>query len=314
MKIMSANVESMFYARTAPWHNLGIRTDDALSSEEALIKSGLNWQVAQRSILTNEGVLIEGYKANVRDSDNKILGVVTDRYKVVQNHEAFAFTDELLGQGVLYETAGSLAEGKKVWLLAKLPAAYIISGEKLAPYLVFTNSHDGSGSIKVAMTPIRVVCQNTLNLALSTADRIWTTNHTGDINAKLESAKETFYRAEEYMDALGNEIYKLNKVTVSDELVTEIIQDLLPIPTDASELQEKNVTRLRNDITTRYYQAPDLQMLPKNAYRLINAVSDFATHAKPLRETAAYRENLFTRTIEGNALIDKSYQLVKQIA
>jgi phage/plasmid-like protein (TIGR03299 family) len=311
---MSANVETMFYVRTAPWHGLGVQVEDALSSEEALIKSGLNWEVNQQPIRTNEGLAIEGYKANVRDSDNKILGVVTDRYKLVQNFEAFAFTDDLLGRGIRYETAGSLAEGKKVWLLARLPAAYIISGEKLAPYLVFTNSHDGSGAIKVAMTPIRVVCQNTLNLALSTADRIWTTNHTGDINAKLESAKETFCRAEEYMDALGNEIYKLNKVTVNDELVAEMINELLPIPNDASELQEKNVIRLRDDITARYYQAPDLQALPRNAYRFINAVSDFSTHAKPLRETAAYRENLFARTIEGNSLIDKSYQLVKQVA
>jgi phage/plasmid-like protein (TIGR03299 family) len=311
---MSANVESMFYVRTAPWHNLGIRTDDALSSEEALIKSGLNWEVKQQPILTNEGVLVEGYKANVRYSDNKILGVVTNRYRVVQNHEAFAFTDELLGRGVRYETAGSLAEGKRVWLLAKLPTAYIINGEKLAPYLVFTNSHDGSGAIKVAMTPIRVVCQNTLNLALNTADRIWTTNHTGDINAKLESARETFCKAEEYMDALGNEIHKLNKVTINDDLVAEMINDLLPLPTNVTEQQEKNVLRLRDDISLRYYQAPDLISLPKNAYRFINAVSDFATHAKPLRETAAYRENLFARTIEGNALIDKSYQLVKQIA
>lgn len=311
---MSHNVETMFYVRTAPWHNLGIKVQEALSSQEALIKSGLNWEVKQQPILTNEGVIVEGYKANVRESDNKILGVVTDRYKVVQNHEAFAFTDDLLGRGILYETAGSLAEGKRVWLLAKLSSSYIISGERLTPYLVFTNSHDGSGAIKVAMTPIRVVCQNTLNLALSTADRIWTTNHTGDINAKLESAKETFCRAEDYMDALGNEIHKLNKITVNDELVSEMINELLPLPIDATEQQEKNVLKLRDDISLRYYQAPDLKSLSKNAYRFINAVSDFATHGKPLRETAAYRENLFNRTIEGNALIDKSYQLVKQLA
>ena len=311
---MSANVETMFFVRTPAWHQLGVQVDEALSSEEALTISGLNWQVKQRPILTNEGVLIEGYKANVRSFDNKILGVVTDRYKVVQNNEAFAFTDNLLGQGVRYETAGSLAEGKRVWLLAKLPAAYIIDGERISPYLVFSNSHDGSAAIKVAMTPIRVVCQNTLNLALSTADRIWTANHTGDINAKLELARETFCRAENYMDALGNEIHKLNKISTHDDLITEMINDLLPIPTDASELQEKNVIRLRDDVLLRYNQASNLQSLPKNAYRFVNAVSDFATHAKPLRETAAYRENLFARTIDGNALIDKAYQLVKQIA
>ncbi len=311
---MSANVENMFYVRTTPWHGLGVKVEEALSSEEALIKSGLNWQVKQQPILTKEGLFVEGYKANVRSSDNKILGVVTDRYKVVQNSEAFAFTDNLLGQGVRYETAGSLAEGKRVWLLAKLPAAYIIGGERISPYLVFSNSHDGSAAIKVAMTPVRVVCQNTLNLALCTADRIWTMNHTGDINAKLESARETFCRAENYMDALGNEIHKLNKISMHDDLITEMINELLPIPTDASELQMRNIVRLRDDILLRYNQAPDLQSLPNSAYKFINSVSDFATHGKPLRETAAYRENLFARTIEGNALIDKSYQLVKQIA
>ena len=89
--------------------------------------------------------------------------------KVVQNEEAFAFTDELLGEGVTYETAGSLQNGRRTWILAKLPTRYIISGDEITPYLVFMNSHDGSGAIKAAMTPIRVVCQNTLNLALSTA-------------------------------------------------------------------------------------------------------------------------------------------------
>lgn len=311
---MSANVESMFYVRTAPWHNLGIRTEDALSSAEALIKSGLNWEVKQQPILTNEGVLVEGYKANVRDSDNKILGVVTDRYKVVQNHEAFAFTDELLRNGVRYETAGSLQEGKRVWLLAKFPATYIIAGDRISPYLVFSNSHDGSGAIKVAMTPIRIVCQNTLNLALNTAERIWTANHTGDMELKLEYARETLFRAEEYMDSLGNEIYKLNNNMVSDGSVSEMINELLPIPNDASEIQERNVLKQRDDISIRYYYAPDLQNLQKNAYRFINAVSDHATHSKPLRETNSHRENLFARTIEGNSLIDRSYQLVKQIA
>ena len=100
----------------------------------------------------------------MRDKDRKVLGVVSDRYKIVQNEEAFAFTDTLLGEGVRYETAGSLQGGKKVWMLAHLPHEYIISGERISPYLVFFNSHDGSGAIKAAITPIRVVCQNTLNL------------------------------------------------------------------------------------------------------------------------------------------------------
>ena len=118
---MSANVETMFYVRVAPWHGLGTRVESALCAEEALEQSGLDWNVIQRPIMTSDYHPIPGYKANIRDKDNRILGVVTDRYKVVQNAEAFAFTNALLGEGVKYETAGSLNEGRKVWMLAKLP-------------------------------------------------------------------------------------------------------------------------------------------------------------------------------------------------
>ena len=127
---MSANVESMFYVREAPWHGLGIRVESALNSEDALEMSGLNWNVIQRPIMTSSYDPIPGYKANIRDTDNRVLGVVTDRYRVVQNAEAFAFTDALLGEGVKYETAGSLQNGRKIWLLAKLSDKYIIEGDQ----------------------------------------------------------------------------------------------------------------------------------------------------------------------------------------
>lgn len=125
----------------------------------------------QKELTTLDGIPVSGFKANVRDSDNQVLGVVSDRYKVVQNEDAFAFTDGLL---------------------AKLPQRYIISGDEITPYLVFMNSYDGTGAIKAAMTPVRVVCQNTLNLALFTAKRSWATNHVGNIDGKLEDVKR-FY-------------------------------------------------------------------------------------------------------------------------
>lgn len=308
---MAANVESMFYTREKPWHGLGICVAEAPTSKEAILAAGLNWQVIQQPIYTEGNIRIPGYQANVRDIDEKILGVVTDRYKVVQNEEAFAFTDELLGQGVRYETAGSLQDGRKTWLLAKLPNEYIITGERISPYLVFFNSHDGTGAIKVAMTPIRVVCQNTLNLALNTAKRSWSTIHTGDIRSKLEEASETLILAEKYMDSLGNEIEKLNGIRITDRKAIEYIEILLPIADDATELQVKNMNSLREDMKIRYFDAPDLKHIGKNGYRFINAVSDFATHAKPLRTTGSYRENLFARTVDGNTLIDRSYEMIK---
>lgn len=307
---MSANVETMFYTRKAPWHGLGTCVESTLSSEEALEKSGLNWNVIQRPIMTNAYDLIPGYKANIRETDNRILGVVTDRYKVVQNTEAFAFTDALLGEGVKYETAGSLQNGKKIWLLAKLPEKYIMEGEQIDPYLVFSSSHDGSGAIKVAMTPVRVVCQNTLNIALSLAKRIWSTIHVGNLAAKMDEAHNTLLLAEKYMGKLGSEFSRLLKIKLSDQKVMEYINLLLPMDAQPTNTHRKNISRIREDLKMRYFDAPDLKHIGKNGYRFINAVSDFATHAKPLRETANYQENMFARTMEGNPLIDKAYNLL----
>ena len=121
---MSACVESMFYVREKPWHGLGVQVMDAPTSHDALILAGLDCKV------------------NTRSTDHAPLGIVTDRYQVVQNSDAFKFTDELLGEGVTYETAGSLQGDRKVWLLARMPEKYIIAGDEIAPYLVVLNSHD----------------------------------------------------------------------------------------------------------------------------------------------------------------------------
>lgn len=308
---MAANVETMFYTREKPWHGLGIRVTEAPSSEEALRLAGLDWQVKQEPVYTDTGEVIPGYKANIRDRDRRVLGVVTDRYKIIQNQEAFAFTNALLGKGVRYETAGSLQGGRRVWLLARLPKEYIISGEQVSPYLVFSNTHDGSGAVKVALTPVRVVCCNTLNLALDTAKRSWSMIHTGNIRDKLQEAEDTLFMAEAYMMQLGKEFGNLQRQKITDRQVAEYIEMLLPLEKDATAIQNKNITKLREDMAHRYYDAPDLQGTGKNAYRFLNAVSDFATHAKPLRRTANHKENLFMRTMDGNPLIDKAYQLVK---
>lgn len=309
---MAANIETMFYTRTKPWHGLGVQVQEAPESKDALRLAGLDWKVYQREVYTDSSIKIEGYRANVRNTDNKVLGVVTERYKIVQNEEAFSFTDALLGEGVRYETAGSLQEGKKVWLLARLPKEYIISGEQISPYLVFSNSHDGSAAVRVAVTPIRVVCNNTLNLALSTAKRSWAMVHTGNIKGKIHEAQETLFMAETYMGKLGKEIEELKRQRITERQVKEYIEILLPLEKTTSLTAAKNVKRLRDDLRARYYDAPDLQDVGgNNAYRFINAVSDFATHNEPLRRTANYKENLFMRTMDGNPMIDRAYQIVK---
>ncbi|MCL2285233.1 MAG: DUF945 domain-containing protein, partial [Firmicutes bacterium] len=255
---MPAAVESMFYVRVAPWHGLGTCVETALTSGDALRESGLDWNVFQRPILTDNQVPIPGYKANIRDTDNRILGVVTDRYKIVQNHEAFAFVDALLGEGVRFETAGSLHEGRKVWMLAKLPNEYSLGGEEIAPYLVFSNSHDGNSSIRVAMTPIRVVCQNTLNLALGNAKRSWSTVHIGNLAHKMDEAHNTLQLAARYMDNLGDEFNRLSRITLPDTRVMEYIEMLLPMNEDPTDIHKRNIEQIREDLKVRYFDAPDL--------------------------------------------------------
>ena len=289
---MPANVESMFSVREKPWHGLGTIVAEAPNSSAALELAGLDWTVTQKDIATADGgKIILGFKANVRESDDKVLGIVTDRYKVVQNTEAFAFTDALLGEGVRYETAGSLQGGRRIWLLAKLPQQYIINGDEITPYLVFMNSHDGSGSIKVAMTP-------------------WSCNHIGNVEWKMEEARATLLYAGQYMTELGKDFARMNQIKLTDAKVMEYIKMLLPESDDASDQQKRNISKLRDDLQSRYFEAPDLQGTGKNAYRFINAVSDFATHSKPLRERSNYRESLFAKTVDGNPVIDKAYQMV----
>ena len=195
-------------------------------------------------------------------------------------------------------------------MLAKLPEKYIIAGDEVTPYLVFFNSHDGSSGVKVAMTPVRVVCQNTLNLALNNAKRIWTARHTENVLLRVQDARETLQLANGYMAELGKGIHELTTIKLSDRKVQEFINEFFPITEDLTDGQRKNNLRLQEDLKARYYNAPDLAWVGKNGWRFVNAVSDFATHADPIRKTRNYNENLFLRTAEGNPMIDKAYKMV----
>jgi phage/plasmid-like protein (TIGR03299 family) len=211
---------------------------------------------------------------------------------------------------VTYETAGSLNNGKRIWLLAKMPEKYTLADETVEPYMVFTNSHDGNGAVQVAMTPVRVVCQNTLNLALDKASRKWSTNHVGNIKGKLDEAKNTLLLADRYMIALKNKAEELSMIKINDKKVINCINELIKMPDAPTSVQRANVERKRADIEERYFNAPDLALLPKNAWRFINAVSDHVTHSEPIRRTENYNENLFAKTIDGLSLVDKALIMV----
>lgn len=311
---MPALVESMFSTRVTPWHGLGKIVAEAPTSEDAIHLAGLDWDVVQQKIYLEDGTEIKDAYANVRSSDNKPLGIVGNRYQIVQNIEAFSFTDSLLGEGVKYETAGSLKDGKTIWLLAKLPDKYEILGDKVDPYIVFTNTHDGTGSVKVAMTPVRVVCNNTLNMALCSATRTWTTRHTGDINKKLTDAQNTLQLAQNYMNETKVLFEKLNTVKMNDILLHRAVNNLVPIVPEMSTRQEENAKTIRADIITRYNDAPDLVDRDKTGARFIQAVADSTSHIVPMRMTRNYAENKFKKTLDGNDMLDRAIDIILDAA
>lgn len=311
---MSIDVETMFYVREAPWHGLGVNVAAALNSSDALVAAGLDWSVTKEKLMTVKGAPVLNAYATVRSSDQATLGIVTDRYKILQNKDAFKFTDELLGGDIVYETAGSLQGGRKVWMLAKLSKEYSMLGDEVTPYLVLSNSHDGSAPVRVAMTPVRVVCQNTLNFALKTASRSWSIRHTSNIQYSLNSARETLGLATKYMEYLEKEMLKFNHLKIDDIKLRKLINRLIPQEDNISDKQLGNIKKIKADILLRYEKAPDLKNLDKSGYRFINAIADHVTHCEPLRITRSYKENLFIKTIEGSKLLDKAFDMLSEVA
>lgn len=314
---MAANVESMFYVREVPWHGLGTMVQDAPTSEEALRLAGLDWDVLQTPVFMQNGIEIPNYKANVRSTDNACLGIVTDRYRIVQNTEAFEFTDSIVGEtedGVVkYETAGSLCGGRKIWLLARMPVKKVLDDD-VEPYMFFSNSHDGKGAINVGMTPIRIVCNNTLNMALNTAKRCWSTKHVGDMQSKLEEARMCLQMANNYMENLDIEADRLANAKLYEEQIEEILDEMFAVDDNASDRKKNNILQFKNHFWTAY-NMPDIQKFDGSAWKAVNAMSDVITHSAPQRNTTTYNENRWGKIMDGHAIFDQFTNLVnKKIA
>ncbi len=320
---MAHEVESMFSVRQVPWHGLGRIIQDAPDSIAAIKLAGLDWEVNQLPVSVN-GKEVENYKANVRSDNSSILGIVTDRYSIVQNQEAFAFTDSLLADGeVRYETAGSLRDGRQVWMLARMTKQFSILGDKIDPYLCLVNSHDGTGAVRVLMTPVRVVCKNTLNMALGSAQRSWSTSHVGDVPERLSEAvmtqrgypeaKRTIWMADQYMSSLDEEANLLADLQVSAAMYSEIMNEILPIAATAGVIAKNNVLRKR-ELITQALRADDITRFRGTGWAVMNAISDYASHSEAVRQSPTYKENQFARVISGDSLFDKAYKFLKDAA
>ena len=311
---MSHEIESMYSVREKPWHYEMTRDktkliQNAPTSAEALRLAGLDWTIKGKPVYDENCEEIKGFKANTRSSDGSVLGIVSDKYKIVQNQDAFDFTDSLIGEGLSYETAGSLRGGRTIWLLGKMPDRFILD-DKFEPYIVFTNTHDGTGAVRCAMTPIRVVCQNTLNLALNSADRSWSMIHRGDINTKLEEARQTLQLADKYLIRLDEEADRLANQPMTEGQMHDALDKMIPVNDDASDRQKKTIQEAKNEIIICTL-APDLVKFVNTKWGFVNAVSDYVGHSIPSRKTKNWQENRWGNIIGGHELLDRAMALVK---
>lgn len=309
---MAHEVEQMFYTsneeneRFVPWHGLGTPVEKSPNSADAIKLAGLDWKVESSPIYTENNIIIPGYKANKRDNDGKVLGIVSDRYKIVQNNEAFDFTDSLIGEGCTYETAGSLKGGRKVFLLAKLPQKEIL-GDAVDPYVCFTNSHDGTGAIQACATPVRVVCNNTLNLALNSATRKWSTKHVGNIESKLEEARHTLQLMDTYMNNLSVTADQLAHTKVTEAEVAAILDEIFPEEEDMSDRKKTNIKEVKNDIMVCMF-APDILKFKDTGWGAINGFADWVSHYKASRESDTFQERRFNKILDGHIVLDKAFE------
>jgi phage/plasmid-like protein (TIGR03299 family) len=274
-------VENMFSVRRPAWHGLGTVLNDPPTVEDGLRLAGLDWRVERKPLITLDGQRAPAF-AVVRDSDNKVLGAVGERYRPLQNREAFAWFTPFLEAGeASLETAGSLAGGSRVWVLARLNRSpmEVARGDEVVKYLLLSNSHDGSLAVRVGFTPIRVVCNNTLTMAHGSKDsQLLRVRHSSRVVANLENVREAVNAIDGKFEATAEQYRRLATKDINQADLKRYVARVLDAP-------EKPGPRLRNILEkiTSLFEAGAGNNLPSvrgTYWAAYNAVSEWLTHER----------------------------------
>ena len=237
---------SFFSVQEKAWHGLGQIVSGYPTSREALEFAGLNYTVEKRPLFTYDStnfnadketdvvipeVEVPNYFATLRTDTDQILGLVGNDYRIVQNVDAFSFFDSIVqGDGILYETAGALGQGERIFITAKL-TDYIRVGNQeeglIEKYIFLTTSHDGKGGITAAFTPIRIVCQNTLSMALSNCSNVVKIRHTENAGDRLKQAHKIMGITNTLTTQLESMFNTWAKVKITDKQVLQLIQQAM---------------------------------------------------------------------------------------
>ncbi len=277
----------MFYVGETPWHGLGTKVECSATSEVALTAAGLDWTVGLQDMITSGGLKVPMGQAVVREDTGEVLGMVGRRWKPVQNREAFGFLDSLVGDhDLLYETAGALGRGERVWMMARLPRELRVAGtdDVTTPYLLLTNWHDGFGSLRCFFTGVRVVCQNTLNMASSEkaiASGI-AIRHTGDLSTKIEEARRVLGIAAKFFDRAEQDINRLAGARITHRQAVAYFEEIFPDPEDRakSKVAARNAEETRTELSRLFEHGAgaDLRGVRHTYWTAYNAVTEYVDH------------------------------------
>lgn len=268
------------------WHNLGTVVENCMSWQEAMEKANLNWLVEKKPLYDVNGKIVPAWGI-FRDIDNAFLGCVGERYETIQNQYAFEFINALIGDenNISFDTAGALGNGEIIFCSAYLPAANfeIVEGDLHQTYLLFKSSHDGSLSAIGKLTDIRVVCNNTLNMALQNGGQSIKIKHTKNAKAKLDFAKTLITSGIKTAESIRDKMKQLTEKKVTKETMEEIFKKLFPSKDDG-EL----ATRTKNNIidVLNLYESNDKNMFPEirgTAYNLLNACTEYSDKIKTVK-------------------------------
>ena len=278
---------AMFYVEETPWHGLGTRLQQPATAQEAIQAAQLDWQVTKTPVYAdvegNRLVVPDTYAVIRQESQSPVLGVVSKDYTPLQNREAFAFFDPIVGEkAAIYHTAGALGNGERIWLLAKLPEQMRITGDDVADkYVLLANSHDGKGSVQIKFTTVRVVCQNTLTLALYGGETFRFV-HTPDVKQRLRGAGQLLAQIRQRYDTTETALQAMTRVTINRERLKEYLTQVFP---DADPVDEAAVNRVKKARSWSEYffdqgRGNRLSGVTGSLWAAFNGVTEWLDHRK----------------------------------
>jgi len=297
---MSHNLyrNTMAFSGQRPWHKLGVQFDQEFTSAEAISAARLDYPVLKEQLYRLRPDLGPGMTepteayATINGHTQGVLGIVGDGYEVLQNQEAFDFFDILLKEsGGKLQTAGAIGKGEKVWILAKLPEVfYPLVGDGVERYLLGTTSHDGTMKTEVRFSSIRVVCQNTFNLAMKNSRGVISIRHTMNMRQKLEMAAMVMLRYKEHFDIVGEQFSKLASVRIDDTWIDEYLERMFGNPENVADgrgrtIMENKIKLIEGRLA--FGKGVDLPGVANTAWWALNAMVEFADYDMKAKGQAA---------------------------